>query len=64
LCGSGIPRPDYIAKTKGRTIAERRATAGDVGSGDMDAAALAMREHLVAAGQRLRALPPSEEKQG
>ena len=55
------PKTYYIPETKGRTIAEHRAIADGVASGDMDAAGEAMRAHLVAAGQRLRTLLPSRE---
>jgi DNA-binding FadR family transcriptional regulator len=55
------PKTYYIPETKGRTIAEHRAIADGVASGDMDAAGQAMRAHIVAASQRLRTLLPSRE---
>jgi GntR family transcriptional regulator, transcriptional repressor for pyruvate dehydrogenase complex len=55
------PKTYYIPETKGRTIAEHRAIADGVASGDMDAAGTAMRAHLAHAGQRLRTLLPSRE---
>ena len=58
------PKTYYIPETKGRTIAEHRAIADGVASGDMDAAGEAMRAHLVAAGKRLRTLLPSREARG
>ena len=53
-----------IPESKGRTIAEHRAIADGVASGDMEAAGKAMRAHLIAAGQRLRTLLPSGETRG
>jgi GntR family transcriptional regulator, transcriptional repressor for pyruvate dehydrogenase complex len=58
------PKTYYIPETKGRTIAEHRAIAAGVASGDVDAAGEAMRAHLVAAGQRLRTLLPAREARG
>ena len=58
------PKTYYIPETKGRTIAEHRAIADGVASGDMEAAGKAMRAHLIAAGQRLRTLLPSGETRG
>jgi GntR family transcriptional regulator, transcriptional repressor for pyruvate dehydrogenase complex len=58
------PKTYYIPETKGRTIAEHRAIADGVASGDVDAAGEAMRAHLVAAGRRLRTLLPARETRG
>jgi GntR family transcriptional repressor for pyruvate dehydrogenase complex len=55
------PKTYYIPDTKERTIAEHRAIVEGVASGDADAAGIAMRAHLVAAGQRLRTLLPPRE---
>jgi DNA-binding FadR family transcriptional regulator len=63
LSGSSIQRP-IIPETNERTIAEHRAIADGVASGDKDAAGEAMRAHLVAAGQRLRTLLPARETRG
>jgi len=58
------PKTYYIPETKERTIAEHRAIAIGILSGDGDAAAEAMRAHIVAAAQRLRTLLPSRETGG
>jgi len=58
------PKTYYIPETKMRTVAEHCAIADGVASGNKDAAGAAMRAHLVAAGQRLRTLLPSQEAQG
>ena len=50
------PKTYYIPETKGRTLAEHRALADAIASGDSAAAGEAMRAHLIAAGQRLRTL--------
>jgi GntR family transcriptional regulator, transcriptional repressor for pyruvate dehydrogenase complex len=55
------PKTYYIPETKGRTVAEHRAIAHGVASGDMDAAGKAMRAHILAAARRLRTLLPSKE---
>jgi DNA-binding FadR family transcriptional regulator len=47
-----------------RQLAEHRAIADGVASGDMGASGTVMRAHLIAAGQRLRTLLPSQETQG
>jgi GntR family transcriptional regulator, transcriptional repressor for pyruvate dehydrogenase complex len=53
-----------IPESKGRTIAEHRAIAHGLASGDMDAVGAAIRVHFVAAGQSLRTVLPSQETQG
>jgi DNA-binding FadR family transcriptional regulator len=55
------PKTYYIPDTKARTIAEHRAIADSVASGDIDAAGQTMRAHIVAASQRLRTLLPSRD---
>lgn len=55
------PKTYYIPETRGRTIAEHRAIAAGVASGNLDAAGKAMRAHIVAAAQRLRTLLPPRE---
>ncbi len=58
------PKTYYIPETKGRTVAEHRAIAEAITSGDSDAAGEAMRAHLVAAGRRLRTLlPPASPRE-
>ena len=52
------PKTYYIPETKSRTVAEHRAIADGIASGDGDKAQAAMRAHLLAAGQRLRTLLP------
>ena len=58
------PKTYYIPETKGLTVAEHRAIASAIASGESDAAAEAMRAHLIAAGRRLRTLlPPASPRE-
>lgn len=58
------PKTYYIPETRSRTLAEHRAIAEAIASGESDAAGDAMRSHLVAAGQRLRTLLPPAPRVG
>lgn len=53
------PKTYYIPETKGRTISEHQAIADAIDAGDIEAAGNAMRDHLLAAGERLRTLVPA-----
>ena len=48
------PKTYFIPETKGLTLAEHRAIVDAIDAGDGEQAAQAMRQHLMAAGQRLR----------
>ncbi|MDQ0396002.1 FadR/GntR family transcriptional regulator [Labrys monachus] len=54
------PKTYYIPETKGLTITEHRAIAEAIAAGDVQAAADAMRAHLVSAGKRLRRILSGE----
>jgi GntR family transcriptional regulator, transcriptional repressor for pyruvate dehydrogenase complex len=58
------PKTYYIPETKDRTLAEHIAIIDGVASGDADAAARAMRAHIMAAAQRLRTLLPPQGTRG
>ncbi len=53
------PKTYYIPETKGRTIAEHLKIAEAIAAEDANAAAEAMRDHLVEAGSRLKRVLPS-----